>query len=137
MARQVISQKIESLRRCLVRIREKCPRKSSELAADPDAQDIVTLNLTRAVQVSVDIGAHLLATHEVAAPETMGQTFDRLIEIGILEEPLARRMKAAVGFRNIAVHNYQEIDWEIVHAICIDRLEDFEAFARAVVAAGV
>ncbi|MBT9590927.1 MAG: hypothetical protein IV089_08475 [Thiobacillus sp.] len=50
MDRQVIEQKLESLRRCLARIRQKNPVTVAELVSDPDAQDVLTLNLTRAVQ---------------------------------------------------------------------------------------
>jgi uncharacterized protein YutE (UPF0331/DUF86 family) len=42
-------------------------------------------------------------------------------------------LKKAVGFRNIVVHNYQEIDWEIVFNICHHKLDDFRAFAQAIV----
>jgi uncharacterized protein YutE (UPF0331/DUF86 family) len=49
---------------------------------------------------------------------------------------LANRLRKAVGFRNIAVHSYQSINWDIVHAIATDHLEDFEEFARAVIARG-
>lgn len=41
-------------------------------------------------------------------------------------------MKAAVGFRNIAVHDYQAVDWHIVFDITHHGLEDFRAFAKAV-----
>lgn len=37
-----------------------------------------------------------------------------------------------MGFRNIAVHSDEEIDWEIVHSICRQRLVDFEDFARSI-----
>jgi len=92
------------------------------------------LNLTRAVQLCVDLGAHLIAETELPAPETMGQTFDLLSQAGVLEHDLAERMKRAVGFRNLAVHQYQAIDWAIVHAICVRHLQDFRAFAQAVAA---
>lgn len=58
MDREVIEQKLESLRRCLRRIEMKCPADAQTLATDADLQDIVALNLSRAVQVCVDIGAH-------------------------------------------------------------------------------
>ncbi len=135
MDREVIDQKIESLRRCLERVRQKCPATADALADDPDAQDILTLNLTRAIQLCVDIGAHLIAEKDNPAPATMGQTFDILQDIGVLEPELASKMKKAVGFRNIAVHNYEAIDWQIVHAIATRHLPDFAAFATAVVAA--
>ncbi|MEW5893868.1 MAG: DUF86 domain-containing protein [Pseudomonadota bacterium] len=132
MDRRVIEQKLESLRRCLARIEAKCPQDVVVLTADADVQDIVSLNLTRAVQLAVDIGAHLLAGMTVPPPDTMGQTFDRLAEAGVIGAELARRLKKAVGFRNIAVHNYEAIDWAIVHAICKHRLTDFTDYARAV-----
>jgi hypothetical protein len=57
--RIVIDQKLESLRRCLARIRSQEPLSPEKLANNFDTQDIVSLNLTRAVQLAVDIGAHL------------------------------------------------------------------------------
>jgi len=56
----VIEEKLESLRRCLRRVEVKCPADVNALVEDIDAQDILALNLTRAVQICVDIGAHLI-----------------------------------------------------------------------------
>ncbi len=133
MDRQVIDQKLESLRRCLNRIREKTPATVTELEHDPDAQDVLTLNLTRAVQLSVDIGTHLIASSEHPAPDTMGQTFDVLASMSLIGPELALRMKKAVGFRNIAIHNYEAIDWQITHIIATRHIEDFSAFAAAII----
>lgn len=61
----------------------------------------------------------------------MGQAFDALARMGAIDDDLAWQMRAAVGFRNIAVHNYQAVDWNIVFAISHRGLEDFKAFAQA------
>lgn len=132
MDREVVEQKLESLRHCLWRIETKCPADAQALATDPDLQDIVSLNLSRAVQVCVDIGAHLISGLEVPPPDTMGQTFDLLAQAGVLTPALARSLKMAVGFRNIAVHSYEAIDWNIVHSIAKNHLTDFSEFARVV-----
>jgi uncharacterized protein YutE (UPF0331/DUF86 family) len=132
MDREVVEQKLESLRRCLRRIETKCPTDASTLAADIDLQDIISLNLSRAVQISVDIGAHLIAGMEVPPPDTMGQTFDLLAQEGVLNIELASSLKKAVGFRNIAVHNYENINWNIVHSIVKYHLVDFSEFAKVV-----
>lgn len=105
MDREVVEQKLESLRRCLQRIDSKCPEDADTLAADFDLQDIVSLNLSRAVQLCVDIGAHMISGMNVPPPDTMGQTFDILAQFGLLPAELAHSLKKAVGFRNIAVHN--------------------------------
>lgn len=132
MDREVIEQKLESLRRCLRRIETKCPADATTLVADIDLQDIISLNLSRAVQISVDIGAHLIAGMEVPPPDTMGQTFDLLAQEGVLNIELASSLKKAVGFRNIAVHNYETINWSMVHSIVKYHLADFSEFARIV-----
>jgi len=128
----VIRQKLESLRRCLMRVAEKCPPNSETLAQDPDLQDIIVLNLTRSVQLCVDIGAHIISGMETPPPDTMGQTFDTLVKVGVIHQQLAMQMKNAVGFRNVAVHNYEEIDWVIVHAIARHHPDDFTEFAKAI-----
>jgi uncharacterized protein YutE (UPF0331/DUF86 family) len=133
MDNEVIEQKLESLRRCLQRIQEKCPSSAESLAKDFDLQDIVTLNLTRAIQLCVDIGAHLIAGKDIPPPATMGQTFDALAKLEVINTELAIRMRKAVGFRNIAVHNYEAINWQIVHAIATNHLNDFKDFAKTVI----
>ena len=132
MAREVIEQKLESLRRCLLRLETKCPIDSAALHTDFDLQDIVAHNLTRAVQICVDIGAHLIAGMDAPPPDIMGQTFDILAQQGFLPQDLASRLKKAIGFRNIAVHNYERIDWQIVFSILKFHLVDFSEFAKLV-----
>lgn len=131
MDREVVEQKLESLRRCLQRIDAKCPTDADVLSTDFDLQDIVSLNLSRAVQLCVDIGAHLISGMEVPPPDTMGKTFDILAKARVLDVDLALRLKKSVGFRNIAVHNYEAINWHIVHSIVKNHLDDFSAFAKA------
>jgi uncharacterized protein YutE (UPF0331/DUF86 family) len=132
--RVVIERKLESLRRCLQRIREKRADAALRLETDLDLQDVLVLNLSRAVQTCVDIATHIIASRELPIPQTMGESFLRLAEGGVIDAELSQRLRRAVGFRNIAVHNYDAIDWNIVRALTGDPLEDFETFARHVVA---
>ncbi len=131
MDRDLIAAKLEQLRYCVERLRSKCPRDPEPLEHDPDLQDIVAMNLARAVQVAVDIALHLLAGRS-GVPGTMGEAFEALAREGVLDGDLASRMRRAVGFRNIAVHAYERIDWGIVARICTEHLGDFEEYARAV-----
>lgn len=135
MDRSVIDAKLESLRRCVQRLRDRRTENVQALAGDPDRQDIIALNLVRAVQTSTDIAAHIVAHNGWPVPSTMGESFALLAEHGVLPESVARSMRAAVGFRNIAVHSYERIDWAVVQGILDHHLADFDAFARAVSAA--
>lgn len=134
MDKTLMAQKLESLRRCLQRVHDKCPAQPEVLAGDPDLQDIVVLNLTRAVQLSVDIASHILSQSNEQAPATMGETFTALEHLGIIDQQIASALKKAVGFRNIAVHNYEVVNWQIVCSLCKDQLTVFKKFAERVAA---
>jgi uncharacterized protein YutE (UPF0331/DUF86 family) len=128
----IVNAKLESLRRCVARVEARCPATADALAKDVDAQDIIALNLSRAVQLCVDLALHRLSASGQTTPATMGAAFDELAQIGTINVDLALRMKSAVGFGNLAVHQYEAMDWRIVHAICTKHLDDFRAFAHAV-----
>jgi uncharacterized protein YutE (UPF0331/DUF86 family) len=132
VASLILLTKLDSLQRCLARIVSKTPSSVEVLQKDLDLQDIIALNLERAVQVCVDIAAHILATSNDPPPATMSQSFDRLLALDVIEEETALRMRNAIGFRNISVHEYQKIDWLIVYRIITEHLEDFRDFARQV-----
>lgn len=116
----------------MIRIETKCPDSVTQLQADLDLQDIVVLNLTRAIQLCVDIGAHLIAGSDEQAPSNMGDTFNILEKMKIISPAISSSMKKVVGFRNVAVHGYDKLDLEIVHGITSNRLEDFKRYAKAI-----
>ncbi len=130
MRNDVILKKMSSLTRCLDRLEKKRPEKWESLIEDYDLQDIITVNLERAVQLAVDIGLQTLLEINVQPPESMGAVFSHLAREEIIPDELAEHLKSAVGFRNIAVHEYEEIDWRIVHSILVHHLSDFRGFAR-------
>jgi len=132
MDQVIFDQKLESLRRCIKRVEDKTPSHVSQLIKDQDIQDILVLNLTRAVQLCVDIGSHVISESEEPAPTTMGDVFSTLENLGAIKSITCKPMRKAVGFRNIAVHNYDVINWEIVYAICNNLLVDFRRFASEI-----
>ena len=128
----VVDNKLNSLKRCLQRVETKIPRQQEAFHHDIDAQDIVSLNLQRAVQLCVDIAAHIMAQSDLTPPLSMAEGFEQLEKAGILTPQTSERMQKAVGFRNIAIHDYCSINWDIVYAVSTDHLDDFKNFAREI-----
>ncbi|MDH4084889.1 MAG: DUF86 domain-containing protein [Nitrospira sp.] len=122
MDRDLVESKLESLRRCVERIADKTPSSVDQLLRDPDIQDIIALNLQRAVQLSVDVASHLIAETDAVPPSTMAENFEVLQKLQIINPALAERLTKAVGFRNIAVHSYHSINWNVVSVVS-DRFE--------------
>jgi uncharacterized protein YutE (UPF0331/DUF86 family) len=127
----VIAQKLESLRRCTERIESKFPSSLGALIGDVDVQDILVLNLSRAVQICVDLAMHRISTSGSPVPQNMGQAFDSLAQQKVISDALAIRMRRAVGFRNIAVHSYENIDWAVVYVVAKEHLNDFREFSNS------
>jgi uncharacterized protein YutE (UPF0331/DUF86 family) len=129
--RDLLNAKVESIARCLRRIDKNSPATPQELETDYDAQDIVSVNLQRAIQLCVDLGAHLIAARGLPAPTTMADTFSVLADEGIVDRQVAEPLRRAVGFRNVSVHEYEKIDWHLVHRMITQRLDDFRRFVEA------
>jgi uncharacterized protein YutE (UPF0331/DUF86 family) len=132
MDRAVTLRKLEALRHCLQRLRERRPATAAVHALDEDLQDVLVLKLSRAVQLCVDVAAHVLAASRQPVPSTIDETFSNLAAMGAIGDDLASRLRRAVGFRNIAVNNYEAIDWDIVFALTGEPLADFDRFAAEV-----
>ena len=132
MDREIIDKKLESLRYCIERIVEKRPASKYDLASDYDLQDIITLNLERAVQLCVDIACYILSSKNIPIPGTMAETFQELKQMGLIDDELATQLKKAVGFRNVAVHNYEDLDYGIVFDIITRNLDDFKNYAKKI-----
>lgn len=67
------------------------------LRADADLQDVISINLERAVQLSVDIAAVVISHSQAAVPTTMAECFDTLLALRWVDSETALRMRKAVG----------------------------------------
>jgi uncharacterized protein YutE (UPF0331/DUF86 family) len=85
-------------------------RGTHESLNDPDIQDIFLLNLQRAVQATIDLAAHLVADEKIGLPANLKEHFTLLESRQMIDPSLSKRLQAMVGFRNIAVRGYQQLD---------------------------
>jgi uncharacterized protein YutE (UPF0331/DUF86 family) len=132
MNTDVIYYKLEILKRYVDRIKSKTPHSSAELAEMIDCQDIILMNLQRSVKICVDIAAYILANSNIPPPMTMQDAFYQLNMLEIISKETFEKMQRSVGFRNIAIHEYDEINWEIVFSILCHHVDDFKAFAKEI-----
>jgi len=129
--RDVVLAKVAAIQRCLKRIKETTRLDPNSLD-DIDKQDIFILNLQRAVQAAIDLTTHIVASEGLGLSDTIKDNFKFLKNAGIINEELTRRMESMVGFRNIAIHDYQAIDRDILKSILVKNLKDLEDFYTTV-----
>ena len=129
--RDMILAKVASIQRSLGRIRTVTSLDPESLE-NVDTKDIFLLNLQRGIQAALDLAAHVVASEGLGLPERARESFSLLRNSGIIDGETTSKMEKMTGFRNIAVHDYQSLDPDILKSILVHRLKDLENFYSAV-----
>lgn len=127
----VVVKKAATIERCVGRVREVYADDPEHLTEDLKRQDSIVLNLQRACEACIDLAMHLVRRYGLGVPQDSRGAFDLLVDAGRLDAALADALKAMVGFRNVAVHDYTRLDLTIVRAIVERHTNDLLAFASA------
>ena len=130
---EVLLGKAAIIERCLARVREEYTGRESELETNVTRQDAILLNLQRACEAAIDGAMHLVRVNRLGLPTDSRQAFTLLAQAEKIPGDLAKTLEAMVGFRNIAVHNYRELDLNVVRSVIQHRLADLQAFASLMI----
>lgn len=131
MERDIIYNKIEVIERCLRRIEEVYEGNPKNLE-DYTKQDSIILNIQRACEATIDLAMHIVSIKRLGIPQNSRDAFEVLLKYEIIDEALCRKLKAMVGFRNIAVHNYQAVEVKVIEQIIENHMGDFLEFIKVI-----
>lgn len=128
----VIINKVATIERCLSRINEVYLEVVGHLSTDYTRQDSIILNLQRACEASIDLANYINKLKKIGIPQSSRDSFSLLHKAGLLPEDISNNLKKMVGLRNIAIHDYQELNIEIVIFIVENHLVDFKKFIKVI-----
>ncbi len=132
MSDDVLINKAATIERCVARAREEYAANPAGFATDFTRQDAAILNIQRACEAALDMGQHLIRRDSLGIPQSARDVFTLLVGAGWIDAPLADSLKRMVGFRNIAVHDYQALQLPITVSIITSHLDEFLQYSRAV-----
>lgn len=127
----VILNKTAMIERCINRIHEVYEGNPDNLK-DFTKQDSIILNIQRACEASIDLAMHIVSERKLGVPKASREGFKLMQEAGLIEADLAKTLMNMVGFRNIAVHDYQALKLDILEAILEKHIADFKGFTKVV-----
>ncbi|NMQ17820.1 DUF86 domain-containing protein [Candidatus Competibacter phosphatis] len=130
MPDDVVLNKVAVIERYLGRIREEYEGHESELAIHFTKQDSIILNLLRACEASIDVAMHRVRVNRLGIPQDSRDAFSLLERAHLIPADLSRRLQAMVGFRNVAIHDYQKLNLDIVRSVLSGHLVDFETYCQ-------
>lgn len=130
MADDVLLNKAATIERCVARAREEYASDPATFATNFTRQDAAILNIQRACEAALDMGHHIIRRDGLGMPQSSRDVFALLASAHWLEPEVADHMKRMVGFRNIAVHDYQTLQLPITVNIIQSHLDDFLTYGR-------
>ena len=132
MADDVLVNKAATVERCVARAREEYDAAPDTFLTDFTRQDAAILNVQRACEAVLDMGQHLVRREKLGVPQSARDVFALLVQGQWIEAPLANELKRMVAFRNIAVHDYQNLLLPILVNVITQHLNEFLEFTRIV-----
>ena len=125
----VLLNKAAIIERCIRRIKEEYS--AAPQLDNPTHTDALTLNIERACQATIDMAMHLVSQQHLGIPQNSAEAFDLLGKASLITPELCKSLRAMTGFRNVAIHEYQELDTEILRYIATEGFNDLTRFCTA------
>lgn len=127
----VILNKYETIERCIKRINEEYQGNPDNLE-DYRKEDMIVLNLQRACEATTDLAMYVVSTRKLGLPQTKKDAFQILEKNKIINKKMSLNLQNMIGFSNIAIHAYKELNHDILIDVIENHLSDLVDFARLI-----
>ncbi len=133
MANELLLNKAATIERCIARAKEEYEKDIQNFEDDYTRQDAAILNIERACETALDIGHIYVRENKLGIPQSSRNVFELLEKGNVISKELSEKLKKMVGFRNIAIHDYQNIQIPILLEVIKTHLNDLLEFSKILV----
>ena len=127
-----IHDRIENLRKYLVILEGLQNITLREVEDDPIRRGALERYLQLSIEACIDIGEMIISDQRLPTPQTSAEALEILGKEGILDKEFAGKFAKTAGFRNILIHDYLKLDYEVVLKNLRNNLSDFHRFIKEV-----
>ena len=129
---KVLARKAKVIERCVGRAREEYALAEGLFLSNYSRQDAAILNIQRACEAALDMAQRVISTQKWGLAEFSKDLFGVLQRHAVIDEKMTITLSHMVGFRNLAVHDYEDLDMKIVESIIKNDASDLLAFSELV-----
>ena len=127
----VILNKVASIQRSVKRAREEHAAAEGDFFKDFTHQDAAILNVIRACETALDLANYVIRKRKLGLANSSRESFQLLVAADLIPQELGQKLEKMIAFRNIAVHEYTQLDIAIVEQVIQSNLDDVLAFSKA------
>jgi len=131
---EIVLARLEALDQYLAELEQLRPLTHDQFVGDLRNHRSAERDLQLAIQATIDVASHIVAADFPQRPTGYREVIQILGDVDVLPRDLADRLAAAAGFRNILIHEYIDVDLDIVYDRLQSGLDDFRQFSRYVAA---
>ena len=129
----IILGKKERIDECVRRIRTYMADSSDRDFFDDSLRlDAVEFNILRIIELCIDLANHVVRVRKLGIPKESRASFSMLAREGLIPKELSKLLEGMVGFRNVLIHDYRELDIEVMKDVIEHRLDDLVVFTVCV-----
>ena len=111
----IVVRKVSNIKKYLKQLRKNADLSLDEYKADFNRQLIVERLMHLLIESAIDVNMHLVVSDGQPPPETYRSSFLEMAKIGAISSDLAVKIAPSAGLRNRLVHNYDDINLEIIY----------------------
>lgn len=126
----LLAKKLALIETCVADLRRLA--RPAALGHDIREERFVEHTLQIAIQAALDVASHIVSDRRLGEPRTSRDLFALLERDGWIPEALASTLRNMVGFRNVLVHGYDDVDLAIVRDVLEHHLDDLLEFVAVV-----
>jgi uncharacterized protein YutE (UPF0331/DUF86 family) len=130
MRDDVLLNKAATIERCVARAREEFDHDPTTFETNFSRQDAAVMNIQRACEAALDMGNHVIRRDRLGLPQSARDVFEILAQAKWIDQALADSLKRMVGFRNIAVLDYQKLLMPITVKVITEHLTEFLQYSE-------
>jgi uncharacterized protein YutE (UPF0331/DUF86 family) len=123
-----IERRLERLEHCAGRLEALSSRPPSDFPPNSELRDLAERNFEIAAQCVIDIAMRIISIEHAPRTSEASDAIRQLATLRVLPQEFAHGLAPLAGFRNVLVHEYVDIDWDLVHDH-FRRLPDLRVFA--------
>lgn len=127
---ELLAKKISFIETCVAELRRMA--RPEEMEEDIREERFIEHTLQLAIQAAQDVASHIVSDERLGEPRTNRELFDLLVRAGWITAAEAAPLGNMVGFRNILVHGYGDVDLAVVRDVLENHLDDLLRFASIV-----
>jgi len=102
----------------------------AEFTADPERYGSAERFLQLAIEVLIDLGNHVIADLDLGTVDSYSDIPRLLHTAGYIDARMREVWTRMIGFRNVLVHDYLDVDRTLVYEALQQRLGDIESLRR-------